>query len=144
MDEQIEPQGNPVTRSRHRRELALQILLPLGVGVLALAAGAWAAGGSGVASASVWADISLIFLLALALLPALMLAAVCGALAYGAGWLTGRVPGPAHRAQKVMARAALEVLRGADVAARPAVTVRGLAAALRSLGPAIRGERGGE
>lgn len=144
MDERSEALGNPQTRRRHRRELAWQVLAPLAGGVLALAAVAWGVGRSGAGDPGLWADISLIFLLALGLLPALLLALFFGALAYGVGWLTGRVPGPAHRAHRFAARAALEVRRAADVAAQPALTVRGLAAALRSIGPAIRGGSGGE
>jgi hypothetical protein len=125
---------NPETTRLHRRDLAWQVYLPIGLAVLALLVvtglAIWAAVSGQAAVDSVWADVSLIFLIlmtaALALLPLALLVAAIFGLWYALRYL----PGYARVAQNYVALAAGYVRQAADRAVQPFIAVDRAAAAL--------------
>lgn len=94
------------SRLKHKRDRIrlywLEIYLPALGGLLLLASLAYMIWRGGFGSASVWADVSLVFLLPLAmlcgLLPLVLLAALVAALVY----LTPKIPEPMQRAREFM------------------------------------------
>jgi hypothetical protein len=126
---------NPRTERLHRRDLAWQIYLPFGLALLAaLVATGFAiwAGVSGQAAAdSVWADVSLIFLIIIAAAIALVPLALVAGLAVGVWYILRYLPGYARVAQEYLAQAAAYVRRAADRAAAPFIAVNGAAAGVR-------------
>jgi hypothetical protein len=121
-----------------RRQVARQIYLPLVAGVVILGAAAVGLVLGGRGETSLWADLALIYLLATAGIVGLILLAVVASLAYGVGWLVGRIPEPARRAREVAGRVRLAARRAADSAAAPAIQARALAAGAKSIRGALR------
>jgi hypothetical protein len=121
-----------------RRQVARQIYLPLAVGVVVLGAAAVALVLGGRGDASLWADLALIYLAAAAGIIGLVALAVLVGLAYGVGWLLGRIPEPAKQAREVVGRVRLGARRAADAVASPAIQVRALAAGAKSVLGALR------
>jgi hypothetical protein len=123
---------NPETARLHRRDLAWQIYLPIGLAVLALLVvgglAIWAAVSGQAAVDSVWADVSLIFLIlmtaALALLP------LAAAAIFGLWFALRYLPGYARVAQEYVALAAGYVRQAADRAVQPFIAVDRAAAAV--------------
>jgi hypothetical protein len=122
-----------------RRQVARQIYFPLAAGVVILGAVAVAlALGGGGGDASLWADLALIYLAAAAGIVGLFALVVVAGLAYGVGWLVGRIPEPARRAREVAGRLRLGARRAADAIASAAIEVRALAAGAKSVRGALR------
>jgi hypothetical protein len=133
---------NPVTHRLHRRDLVRQIYLPLGVvlaGVVALIVLAILAGLGVVGSpagASAWADVSLIFLIVIALAMGLAPLVIFGGLVYGLSYALRYLPGYARKAQEFLTRLNFTVHEVADKLARPVVAVESGSAAV---GSAVKG-----
>jgi hypothetical protein len=95
-----------LARQQHKRDRTrmywLEIYLPAMAGLLVLAGMVYLIWQVGFGSASVWADLSLVFLLPLAmlcgLLPLVLLAALVAALVY----LTPKIPEPMQQAREFM------------------------------------------
>lgn len=140
----LEP--NPVTRAAYRRQVRLQVYLPLAVGIGIIAGAAALLWTGGLASASAWADASLVLLLLPVLLLSLIPIGVLAAFAYGVVYLMQRIPAPAHRVQRAVARVQQTIRRGSEATVRPFVVIRsGQAAAeatvSRLLSALRRGDR---
>ena len=124
---------NPVTRAHHRREILWQVTVPLIVGLLLVAA---LAGGiilSGVGDAGLWADVSLIWLIAPALALALIPLAILAAMIYGLTFLLGALPPYAQRAQQGFEKIEAGVRRNADRAVEPLLRIHTILGALSAL-----------
>jgi len=128
--------ANPVTARRHRRDLFWQIYLPLGLALLAalvvigLAIYAGFIGGQ-PALDSVWADVSLVFLIILGAAGALVPLALFAGLAVGVWYALRYLPGYARLAQHYAALAAAYTREYADRAAAPVIKANSAAAAVR-------------
>lgn len=126
------PPHDPAFR-KHRRETALQVLLPIVLGgILLLALGVWWATGDAGAVHRL-ADLALIGLL----LPCLVLGLIPLALLVGAvvglARLMQVLPGPLAQIQAAVVRARQAVVAAADRAAAPWIGIRSRVAALRSV-----------
>ncbi|MEW6567940.1 MAG: hypothetical protein AB1449_07205 [Chloroflexota bacterium] len=126
-----------VERSMHaetlwRREVRRWVYLPLLVGGLLLAAAVACVMSMGYGRASVWADISLIYLSVAATLGLLVIGTVIVGVAYGVGRLLGWLPGMADRVESFGRRASHVARRGADLSVWPVLLVRALASAVRT------------
>jgi hypothetical protein len=101
-----EPFERDQARQRHKRQRAkvywLEIYLPLLAGFLVMGGLVYLIWQVGYGSASVWADLSLVFLLPLAMLcgliPLVLLAALAAALVY----LTPKIPEPMQAVREFM------------------------------------------
>lgn len=125
------PTRNPKTQAAFRRQVRLQIYLPLGLGILAVGGVGIGLALEGVGTVSAWADITLVYLLIVALIVGLVALAAVGALAFGVGWVIVRLPGPAMQTQVLIARAAGIVRRGAEAGIRPILVTRSAWASVR-------------
>ena len=74
---------NPITHEKHRREVLRQITLPLVIGIALILIAAIFICRSSTAGASVWADISLIWLIVPMLFAGLLFLIILAATAYG-------------------------------------------------------------
>jgi hypothetical protein len=115
----------------YRREVALQIYLPLTLGVLILGGLTTWIGFSGSGSASLWADLSLAFLLVPVFLLGFLLLAFLAAIVYGVTLLISRVPEPARRAQEISRVIRFRTRKVADLAVVPWTVPSATLAALR-------------
>lgn len=135
MTNKITPPRNPLTHKNHRREVLWQVTIPLLFGgVLILGLAVWTVvtvveGGS----VSLWADISLIYLIVptmlLAIIPLLLFAAI----AYGFIWLNNNLPPYARQAQDMFARMRVNVQKISDQAVEPILRLRSAWAGVRAL-----------
>ncbi|MBI4731504.1 MAG: hypothetical protein HY781_05140 [Chloroflexi bacterium] len=131
MDEQPRP-VSPTLR-QHKRQFIWQILIPivLMAGVIIAAAALVTFGGA--SRTSLWRDVSLIWLLAPALVLAFLLVIVLGVVIYGMARLTKAAPRFTARAQELTLLGALGVRRIADGAAKPFIWLEQAGAALKSI-----------
>lgn len=129
---------NPLTQQRHRRELFWQVTLPLSLAGLVLLALAVLSGLASSAQASVWADISLIWLIIPML--ALCLFAFLGvvSLAYGVIRLIAVLPYYAQKIQDFFRLVSVRVAHLCDLLSKPVLRVQSLNASVRRLGRAMR------
>ena len=132
----------PYRWRRHRRQEWLLIYLPLLIGSVALIGLGAVLGRAQAAEASTWADAGLVLLLVAALAPGLVLLALVMAIGVGLWYAIRWLPLPMERGRAWLDRAAREVQRGADLAARPIIAPSGawagLAAAWRSMASIFR------
>ena len=119
--------------SLHRQQVLRQIVLPFGIGLLLVAAAGIGFGLGGVGSASVWADVGLVWLSALTMIAGLIVLAVLVAALAGVIWLLRWIPPQAARVQSLVARVPRGVGRGADALTRPVIAVRAAGRALTRL-----------
>ena len=128
------PIKSPTIR-QHQRQFYWQILLPmLLIALIGLAAGGlvtWATF-SATGDTRLWADVSLIWLLAIMLFLALGVAISVGGLIYGLARLTKATPRLTARAQELVESGAKGFHRIADGTTKPFVWVEQAAAAIRS------------
>lgn len=131
------PERNPVTAQKHRREVLWQITVPLIIGiilVLALAVFITVVSYTGNGSAaSLWADISLIWLIIPAFIGGLILLVLLAGLAYGIYWLVQNLPTWALQAQNIIVTVGVNVRKATDLAVEPVLRVEGAVAGLRTL-----------
>jgi hypothetical protein len=122
---------NPVTRSRFRRQVWLEIYLPLAFGAASLAGAAYLLWRANLGAASAWADAAtsllLLPVLVLTLIPLVLLIAASAGLVI----LIRRLPPVSQRVQSLAFRMQVAVKRGADAAAAPMVIGESAGAAVR-------------
>jgi membrane protein implicated in regulation of membrane protease activity len=120
------------TLQAHRRQFLWQILAPfLLLAALILAGAVWIVVG-GANQARLWADVSLIWLLAPMLVLALAFTIVLGALIYGLARLSKAAPRLTGRAQELADIGARGVRRVADGATQPFVWYKQAGSVVRS------------
>jgi hypothetical protein len=136
---------NPLTAMRHRREVRWQILAPVvGFSVVLLVLAILATGLSSQ-KASVWADISIIFLIIPALLIALITMLIFAAGVYAVTMLLQVLPFHFFRAQNGFFRMNLQVGRLTNKIVEPFFKIHTSNAALRNLAhQARRGPKQGK
>lgn len=140
----LQPERNPVTHQIHRREVLWQVTVPLIVAILVvLALMALAVVGS-PASASTWADISLIWLIIPAMFGGLVVLIITAALAYGIIWLVRNVPIYTRKVQAFMANVAVMSKRIGDKVVAPIMAVQGFSASARAARQVTRRQAGRE
>jgi len=126
---------NPRTARLHRRDLAWQIYLPIGLAIVAALTVTglviWAGLSGQAAADSVWADVSLVFLILIAAAIALVPLALVAGLVAGLWYALRYLPGYAKVAQDYLAQAARIVRQVADRAAAPVIAVESATAAAR-------------
>lgn len=125
---------NPLTERKHRRQVFWQITLPLLVGALVLIAACvlpviTVIGGGEV---SVWADISLMWLIVIAFIIALIPLALLGGLVFGLTQLIGKLPPVFFRIQGLLRTLNLRVSQLSDRVVNPFIRINSLSAGFRS------------
>ncbi len=121
------PERNPVTHAAHRREMLLQVTMPLVIAILILLAGVFGviySATQGPDDISRWADISLVWLLAPALIGAVTLFAVLVAVTYGLAKLLGVFPGYARLVQDYFLLAQVRARQVSDRLVEPVLKMR--------------------
>lgn len=116
----LPPPRNPLTHARHRREVLWQITLPLVLGSLAvlIVAGLVVALGA-AGETSLWADVSLIWLLAPLLLACLLPLALLSGLAYAVVRLIAVLPGYARQVQDFFGYVGFRIAQAEDCLVEP-------------------------
>lgn len=115
-----QPLRNPLTHARHRREVLWQVTLPLALGSLAVLVVAGLVVALGAAGdASLWADISLVWLLAPLLLACLLPLALLGGLAYAVVQVIAVLPGYARQVQDFFVLVRLRLAQAEDRLVEP-------------------------
>jgi hypothetical protein len=128
----IPSEPRPKPSPRYLRQIWLQIYLPLFVGLLVLIGLVYFLRAGGVGTTSAWADASTVLLLIPVILLGFLFTLACIALAVGMGYLIGWLPGPIRKGWEVLLRVRSGVRRGADLAARPIVSAKGVWASVRA------------
>jgi hypothetical protein len=125
---------NPATQQKHRREVFWQITFPLILGSLLLLSfcglTVYTGFNSGV---SMWRDVSLIWLIAPALILSLIVLGIVGALAYGVIWLVQNLPGYFFQIQKFFKQIAERSYQISDKMLQPLVGFRSKIAGLQAV-----------
>lgn len=136
---------NPATHQKHRREVFWQVTLPLALGgglLLATAALTVWGGVSGRADVSLWADISLIWLILPWLLFTLIFVIILAGLVYAVTMMLKGLPPLAYRVQRGFQRAGVLVRSYSDRLVEPILKVNSAGARAgafkRSLGDIAR------
>lgn len=127
------PERNPITQQAHNRQVFWQIILPLAVGAAMALAFAVLAGLSQPAEASLWADISLIFLLVPVMFISLLFLAICAITVYGLARLIKAVPPNARLAQAFAFKMERRVRGMADALTEPVLRVQSAKAGWQAL-----------
>ncbi len=122
---------NPVTHARHSKQVFWQIILPMLVALLILIAVAILAGISGSAPARLWADISLIWLIVLAIPPILVVAVLIMGLAYLTIRLIGIIPRYTLRIQGILGVVQEKVHTISDKVSAPFIKINGFVAGVK-------------
>jgi hypothetical protein len=127
---------NQMTRQAHRQQALWQIILPFSVGllvILALVMITILSATRGGGDVSLWADISLIWLLLPVIFFTLIFFAIVSGLVYLVIKLIAILPKYAFKAQNIMTTVQEKVRLGSDKAAEPFMKVNGFWAGLRKL-----------
>ncbi len=124
---------NQRTYRQHRREVWWQVFLPLVIGILVIGSVSGGLVAAEYRDASVWADVSLIWLILPVCFLALIPFAIFAALLVGATLGLQRLPPLALMLQQSMKQVEDAVKRGADRAAEPVLRIGGFTARLRAL-----------
>jgi hypothetical protein len=133
---EIEPEVNPKARQAHKSQVLWQITIPFFVIValfLAVALLVIVSGARGNGTISMWADISLIWLIMPVLLILLVILAINGGLLYGIIKLIGVLPGIFFKLQRVLSKIHEKVEAGSNAAAAPFIKASSLRAAIKAL-----------
>jgi hypothetical protein len=129
---QVKPQPDPA----HVRQKFWQIWVPLVLGCLVIVSLAVLATISTFGSSATgdqFASVSLIFLILLAIPPALILLIILAALVYGLIKLLSILPTYTRKAQDFFSNAALFVRKASDWIIQPVLTIHGWQAAVKTL-----------
>jgi ABC-type antimicrobial peptide transport system permease subunit len=127
---------NQKTYKKHQREVLWQITLPFLLGVILLLAAGVLVILTGIQSSgqtSLWADISLIWLLIPGILFTFIFLALMSALVYGLVRLNRILPVYTKKLQNIFEMIHQKVKKIMDTAASPVIKVSGFRAALRAL-----------
>jgi hypothetical protein len=126
------PPDSPTVRI-HKRQFIWQILIPFFVMLALIVAAAVLVVIGGVSQARLWADISIVWLLAPALLVAFAGIAVLAGMIYTIARLTKAIPRYTSRAQLVAARVNAGVRQFADGSTKPILWFQQAGVAITSL-----------
>jgi uncharacterized Tic20 family protein len=129
---------NPLTQRAHRKQVLWQITLPLVIAALLILIIAILAAVSGPQGASLWADISLIWLIIPLMIISLILLVLLAGLVYAVIWLVRTLPGYAMQAQNFMIMIASQVERLGNLIVEPVLRVNAWLASLQALGRSLR------
>jgi hypothetical protein len=129
----IELERNQETRAAHRREVFWQIFFPLGIGFILVVGLFVGMGLAGVGDASLWADVSLIWILIPLIILAIFPLVILVGLIYGVTFLTVKLPYYAFIAQQAFKRLAAMARYWSDRAVDPLLKIHSNLAALRTL-----------
>jgi hypothetical protein len=127
------PERNPETHKAHSRQVLWQVTVPLAIGVILALVFAVLATMAGPAEASLWADISLIFILIPLMVVALLFIALFAAMGYGVYRLLQILPLYARRAQVFVFKLGQRVRTGSDLAVEPILRIHSFRAGVRAL-----------
>jgi hypothetical protein len=128
------PERNPLTQREHAREVLWQITIPLVIGVvIVLALAVLSVVMLDEAEASLWADISLIFLLIPLMLVSLLLMALLSGVIYMLLRLLKVIPPYARKVQDFAYRIEQRARSGANAAAEPILRVNSVVAGYQAL-----------
>jgi len=125
------PPESPTMRM-HKRQQVWQIFVPFAIITAILLTLALLLVTGSQPQTHLWANISLIWLLAPMLILALLLIVLLGAMVYGMARLLDRLPIFTHRAQGLAEQAAAGVRRAADEVVQPFIWLEQAQAAVRS------------
>jgi lysylphosphatidylglycerol synthetase-like protein (DUF2156 family) len=131
-----QPHSDRPTIRAHKRQFTWQILMPMILVVLAgLVAGGFviANAASGQEQVGVWADISVVWLIAPALFFALVFLAILVMIVYGMTRLLEALPPYTSKAQGIFTQVASGVRKLADGMIKPVFWLRQAGAALKSI-----------
>lgn len=126
------PVDRPTVRT-HKRQLAWQILVPFLVMAGLIIAGAVLVVTGGAPRTGVWADVSLIWLLAPALFFALAFLVIMLTIIYGMAKLLQIMPRYTGKAQDIFARLSAGTRKVADGTTKPFVWFRQAGAVIKSI-----------
>lgn len=126
-------QRNPATQARHRREVFWQITLPVLVGVAISLALIALAIGAVPAQASIWADISTIWLITPALIAGVIFLAITVASIYLVVKLIQVLPGYAFRIYGFLLLVNDQVRQVSDRLVEPILRIEGFKSSARAL-----------
>lgn len=129
---------NPLTHLRHRREVFWQITIPLAVVALVLLALAAISTQTTAEGASVWADISLIWLIIPVLVFSLIVTVVLAGAIYLTVVLIRELPPLFLKAHEFLLMVGHQVGQVGDRAVAPVLRTQGWLASLRALGRGFR------
>jgi uncharacterized membrane protein YobD (UPF0266 family) len=129
---------NPVTQLSHRKQVLWQITIPLVIGVVIILIVAILVTTGSPQTASLWADISLIWLIIPVMIASLILLVLLAGLAYAVIWLVRTIPGYALQAQNFMIMIAGQVERLGDMIVEPILRVNAFLASLQALSRSLR------
>jgi hypothetical protein len=128
------PERNTLTQREHAREVLWQITIPLVIGVvIVLALAVLSVVMLDEAEASLWADISLIFLLIPLMLVSLLLMALLSGVIYMLLRLLKVIPPYARKVQDFAYRIEQRARSGANAAAEPILRVNSVVAGYQAL-----------
>ncbi len=127
-----------MTHAKHRREVRWQITLPFVIGILLCLALSVLSFFAGSGTASVWADISLIWLIIPALFFALIALIILGGLAYAVYYVIKVLPPAMLKVQVFFTTIYAAVKRASDSAASPFIKAQGFAAGAKALRRQLR------
>ncbi len=129
---------NPVTHLRHRREVFWQITLPIVLGIIVILLLAFLVTRIGVDQASVWADISLIWLIVPVMIVTLISLVFLAASIYLNVRVLQVLPFYSRLVQEWFASLSVQVGRFNNVAVEPVMRIQALKASIGSLGRNVR------
>ncbi len=121
------------TLHSHKRQFAWQILVPFLVMAGLIIAGAVLITSGGAARASIWADVSVIWLLIPALFIALAFLAILITVIYGMGKVLQIIPHYSGKAQGIFHRISSGTRRAADGATKPFFWFKEAGAVVKSI-----------
>jgi hypothetical protein len=127
------PERNPVTHKAHGRQVLWQVTIPLALGVVVVLVLGVLAGMAGEAEASLWADISIIFLLIPTMMVALLFLLVLAGMIYALLRVLQILPRYALIAQNFSYKLERRARSGANRAAEPIFRYHSFVAAMRTL-----------
>lgn len=129
---------NPVTHARHRREVLWQITAPLAVGVVILLALAVLTTLATADQASVWADISLMWLIMPALIAAFIFMIILAGSVYITMWLIRELPLYFQQTHLWLLLFGEQVRRIGDKMVEPILRIQSFSSSIRTLDQQVR------
>jgi hypothetical protein len=129
---------NPVTQQSHRKQVLWQITVPLVIGAVIILILAVLVTTGSPQTASLWADISLVWLIIPVMIVSLILLVLLAGLAYAVIWLVRTIPGYAMQAQNFMIMIVRQVEKLGNVIVEPILRVNAFLASLQALSRSLR------
>jgi hypothetical protein len=129
---------NPVTYQSHRKQVLWQITIPLVIGAVIILILAVLVTTGSPQTASLWADISLVWLIIPVMIVSLILLVLLAGLAYAVIWLVRTIPGYAMQAQNFMIMIASQVEKLGNVIVEPILRLNAFLASLQVLSRSLR------